>query len=325
MKKSTKIILGTIAGLFLTGLLLLLIGVVAGGRNQAMDIIREDAHISGSFGGWISGLITEEDDEETDNDSEEEADLGLKEIDATEKNNADERIEIADGSKFNSLALSMGAGEFVIRESADDKVYLSDVKKLSVKTALKGDTLYVKAKPKTKRLWNFVNTVEGGTLVIYLPQKEYNQVDLELGAGELKLEQKLIAKEIELSLGAGEITGTHLQAEKLQAEVSAGSMTLVQINAGRAEIEVSAGECVVEKASFEKLSVDVAMGSAEIGVDGKEEDTSYEAECSMGEVRIGKNVYLHQGTHDKDDAQGEKKRHIDAECGMGEISITFHE
>lgn len=316
MKKSTKIIMGIIAGLFFTGLVLLLVGVMAGGSSQAMEIIKKDAQIEDSFGSWIIRLVTDKDSSAHDSDDY---------VKADETEAPGGMTEIADGDKVDSLDLSMGAGEFTIRESADDKVYLADGNGLSVTTALKGDTLHLEAKSKTKRFFGVVNTIEEGKLTIYLPKKEYEKVYIELGAGQLNLEDVLTANEAELSLGAGEITGEHIVAGNLQAEVSAGSLVLSQTETDRTELEVSAGECVIDNAVFQELSVDVAMGAAEIHVDGKEEETSYEASCSMGEVTIGKSSYLHKGSDKKHDAAGDKKRHIDAECGMGEIMISFTE
>lgn len=318
MKKSTKIIMGIIAGLFFTGLVLLLVGAMAGGSSQAMEIIKNDAHIETSVGSWFIRLVTDRESDRDHNETDDYVETAGTEL-------SDCLTEITSGDKVASLDLSMGAGEFVIRESADDKVYLADGNGLSVTTALKGDTLHLKAKPKTKRFFWGVNTIEEGKLTIYLPGKVYEEVRIEIGAGQLCLEDALSADEVTLSLGAGEITGMQICTEKLHAEVSAGSLALAGIEAKEAEIEVSAGECAIDSAAFTELSVDVAMGSAEIRVAGKEEETSYDASCSMGEVTIGESSYLHKDSDKKHNAQGEKKRHIDAECGMGEIMISFLE
>lgn len=366
MKKSTKIILSIIGGLFLSGIVLMLIGVAAGGSVQAKEIVVNGGNLDSDFVKWYHKLIginplpvydySHHDDIDTnDNDYdsynhdtyEHESYNEHESYEHNENNHYQDHddsddathhtgeqmypwgtsygTEIGNANEVDALDFSLGAGNFEIRPSQDDGIYIQYTDPLKVTTSVKNGTLHVEAKKKNEHFifWGIsIGDSKTGSMVIYLPQKEYDRIDFDLGAGVLDVEDSLSAQTLCINIGAGEMECGILEARKMEITVAAGEAQISRIEAGHADMSVDMGEMEINLARFEDLSVVVGMGQAEIHVDGSEKETNYQAECGMGEITIGS--FSAAGlASEKEKRSDHCKRFIQAECGMGQIEITF--
>lgn len=124
----------------------------------------------------------------------------------------------------------------------------------------------------------------GGTIVVRIPEDMmFHEVDLEVGAGEAKL-TGLVANSVDIEVGAGEARLIGLEAKALNAEVGAGELQLELV--------------------------------------GSEADYSYDAECDIGDIKIGTTSISGLGGSREVHNPG-ASRHMDLECGVGEIQIEF--
>lgn len=367
MKKSTKVILSIIGGLFLSGIVLMLIGVAAGGSVQAKEIVVSGGNLDSGFVNWYHKLIginllttydyshhddidTNDNDYDSNNHDSYDHD-SYNDHDSYEHNEnnhyqdhddsddanhhtgeeeyhsaaASYGTEIGNAKEVDALDFSLGAGNFEIRPSQDDGIYVKYTDPLQVTTSVKNGTLHVEAKKKNNyfTFWGVsIGDSKTGSMVIYLPQKEYDRIDFDLGAGVLEVEDTLNAQTLCISIGAGEMECGILEAQKMEITVAAGEAQVNKIEAGHADMSVDMGELEIDLARFEDLSVVVGMGQAEIHVDGSEKETNYQAECGMGEITIGS--FSAAGlASEKEKKSDYCKRYIQAECGMGQIEITF--
>lgn len=128
-----------------------------------------------------------------------------------------------------------------------------------------------------------VNT-SGGTIVVRIPRDmAFDEIDLEFGAGEATL-TGLTAKKVDIEVGAGEASLIDLDVKELNAETGAG-----------------------------KLYVELV---------GSETDYNYDAECGIGEIKIGTTSISGLGSSKKVSNPG-ANRFMDLECGVGQIQIEF--
>lgn len=324
MSNKNKKIWFVIAVIFVVGLGLTIVGVVAGGAGQARQILAEEeknnegiskyVHIASD--GFSIGKMSAEEDAD-DISWEEENDLN--EVVASQN----ELTEITDAGKVSDLVLKLAAGEFIIKESADDKIAINVQGKLKVGTRLTGETLTIQAKPKHKR-WLYGGDGDmGGRLEIYLPKKQYEGLTIEMGAGELDLASALDVRDMKIEMGAGELDAENVTAESVVAEIGAGSFESNRLKTDTLDVDVAMGSCDVEKAEVKEMSIKVAMGEANIGVAGSEEETSYRIECGMGEVQIGSERFSGMGGEKQQSGKADAKLDIDVECGMGEVHVYF--
>lgn len=375
MKKSTKIVLSIIGGLFLSGIVLMLIGVAAGGSVQAKEIVVSGGNLDSDFVKWYHKLIginplpvydyshhddidTNDNDSDHDNNNHDVYDdhdsdnhdsyndhdsydhnesnhyQDHDDSDDTNHHTGEEKYhsaaasygtEIGNAKEVDALDFALGAGSFEIRPSQDDGIYVQYTDPLKVTTSVKNGTLHVEAKKKNNHItfWGVsIGDSNTGSMVVYLPQKEYDRIDLDLGAGVLEVEETLNAQTLCISIGAGEMECDILEAQKMELTVAAGEAQVEKIEAGHADMSVDMGELEIDLARFEELSLVVGMGQAEIHVDGSEKETNYQAECGMGEITIGS--FSAAGlASEKEKKNDHCKRFIQAECGMGQIEITF--
>lgn len=124
----------------------------------------------------------------------------------------------------------------------------------------------------------------GGTIIVRIPKDMiFDEVDLEFGAGEAKL-IGLTANSVDIELGAGQANLSGLAVKELNAEVGAGQLNMELV--------------------------------------GSETDYNYDAECDIGEIKIGTTSISGLGGSKEVHNPG-ANRYMDLECGVGQIQIEF--
>lgn len=141
-------------------------------------------------------------------------------------------------------------------------------------------------------------------LELYLPPNTFDEIELDLGAGEFYAE-KLNADRLEIDLGAGEF---HVK----EASVN-----------NKAEFDVGTGELIVDYFQGGSLDLDCGVGNLEIQVAGSYGDYNYDVDCGIGSIQIGDNEFTGLGREQKIDSQAEKQMDID--CGVGTITVSYTE
>lgn len=199
-------------------------------------------------------------------------------------------------SSIRCLELDVNYASVTIGSSADDRISVKarNAGKYFKETVKDNDTLVLKDDRPTGK-----TTLD---LEILLPDRMFDDMDLDLGAAELTA-GKLQAREFSLDMGAG-----------------AGSIDTLLTSAD-ASIDVGVGELTIGYFDGSDLELDCGTGSLTIMVAGKEQDYNYELECGIGSIDIGDSNY--SGLSSEKSVDNGAPHTISADCGIGEISLQF--
>lgn len=125
-----------------------------------------------------------------------------------------------------------------------------------------------------------------GTLVVILPQHmKFDEVDLEVGAGEADV-KGLVANAMDIEVGAGQANITNLDVKNLNAETGTGELYVELV--------------------------------------GSEADYSYSVECGIGEIKVNGNSLGGFGSEQNITNPG-ASRFLSLECGIGQVQVAFQE
>lgn len=181
---------------------------------------------------------------------------------------------------FRNLDIELGAGVLELTYGDVEEVQVQQNNIFGLECYVEDMTLHIEAGPSL----GIHGTNE--TLQIVIPrEQEFEQVDLEVGAGNAKL-QGLMANTMDIEVGAGEVSITNLDVKHLNAETGAG-----------------------------KLFVEMV---------GEESNYGYDVECGIGELKVGGNSYGGVSNSQHISNPG-AERHMNLECGIGKIEVVFAE
>ncbi len=238
--------------------------------------------------------------------------------------------------EVGSLDIEFDFGTLILEPSHSDKLEISAEyrsiwndysRKLSWK--MDGDTLEIKDSLDDKILKLFSLGNDDATLRIGIPEgKVFEELSMEIGAADVQIETGLMASEIEIILGAGDLTGDvseapSLKSDRMKLDIGAGHMAVTGVWAKELDLDCGAGEIELYESSTQNLDADCGVGSMVIEMLGKVTDYNYEVDCGIGEVVVGENSYNGLGETTK--IQNGSENTMDIECGVGEIRVSFTE
>ena len=145
------------------------------------------------------------------------------------------------------------------------------------------------------------------------------------GKATLELEILLpdrVLEEMELDLGAAELTADRLQARQFSLDIGAGAGTIQSLLTSEdASLDIDVGELTIGYFDGSDLELDCGTGQLSITVAGEEQDYNYDLECGIGSIDIGGSSY--SGLSSEHSVDNGAPHTISADCGIGEISLQF--
>ena len=316
MKKSTKIMLITSVSLIAGGVILVLVCMLFGGRRSLVNMMEQDGLVYDMPGGNVvfsispSGIVFSGKEEGMDE---------YREITGNDGTSGKEKV--ADAAGVTVLDLSLAAGTYEIKKSPDSYIYIEeDGVKLYVKE--NGEKLSIRTKDGTllHSFGLFYTTRAAGSARLYLPEKTFDRIRLELGAGQLT-GSVLSADRIDVSVGAGELVMEELTGREIEVECGAGEVTIDTLCGDDVDLEIGMGQFRSGGEIKNKLTADVGMGELEMVLYGGEEDFNVEAECGAGNIIIGNRSF--GGVAGSQKIERGAQKDIEVDCGMGSASIRF--
>lgn len=231
--------------------------------------------------------------------------LDGKEDDEFTSNN---KIEITD--PISSLEIDLRATSTIIREGEKFRIETNN-SKIVAKTS--NDKLVIK-----ERKGNLFKRKNNYQLVIYLPKDEvYDEVSINSGAGRIDVE-KLTTKKLSLDLGAGEVEIDELNVlEETEVDGGAGKFSIHKGNIHKLDLDMGVGKLELTATITGNSKIEAGVGEADIHLLGNESD--YKIKVSKG---IGKTTL--DGNYVKDNTyygNGSNILYIDG--GIGRIDISF--
>ncbi len=325
MKKSTKIILITSACLIFGGILIAGISGAVGGAKQFKQLVDkqalnfdlpwEDTKLKITTDGLY---FTNENQDESESERPFEMPEGMK---AT-----DEEISAAVSEKqIQNIEMDLGAGSVEIKKSNDGSFYVDEGENMYFLSDFENGTLKIESKLQSEVQilgFNVGNMEPVGEATIYLPDQMYEEVTLNMGAGEFTGDLPECQK-LSIRLGAGECDFDYIKADEVELEVGAGECKISMLEAGELDADIAMGEFFAKALIGSDLDAKVGMGVIEMQIIGEETDFDYDVEVGAGEVRIGSRSY--SGVGSGGSQKNDMEREIDVECGMGEATLSFVE
>jgi len=178
----------------------------------------------------------------------------------------------------HNLDLEIGGGTLILRYG--EEMELKKEGGPECQYYMEGDTFYLKQKC----------PVGGGAsdLTLTLPEGIYlDEVDVEMGAGEVISMGLLTAENVKIDIDAGQITMAAVETETFEAEIAAGSVVVQQLDAKDCEIDVNMGNITLQESLVSgNMDAEVNMGDISIFLRDSYESHDYEVDCDMGEITI---------------------------------------
>ena len=229
--------------------------------------------------------------------------------------------EIA-SSGIRNLELTLGAGQFYIREKDTDdgsiSILVQGVGDCDYYTD--GDTLYVES---FKGNHFIGEDLSQNQIIIDIPKgSSFDEVELTCGAGVAEIDH-ISANELEIEAGAGEVKVNFADVTKFSANIGAGRVETSDMTAQEVDLEVGMGECIYHGKGIRKLDAECDLGNMEIIVEGSEEDYNYEIECAAGNIDLGGRSIT--GLAAERNIDNGAPGTIELSCNMGNITVSFQE
>lgn len=315
MKKFLKFCFITAIILILLGLIIATASTAAGGGKELVRMARNgDLTINGEDFDFLSDyddrleiggveVLYDLDDVEIFKNGKEvlSGDIPLMEVPA---------------ENIKDLDINLGGGEFYIKNSSDGKFYIKgeNVEKLQVYA--EDSEMYLKA------LRNRINDKDT-KVYFYIPEMEYRNIDLSLGAGMLIFEDSIVTGDFDGEVGAGQMIIGDIICQDLDINVGAGEFIGEKVDiSGETELKVGAGHIELNGSVGKSLDIKCAMGGVELNLNHSETDFNYEIECVAGTVEVGNEEFAAFSTERTVDNHA--SREMDIECSIGAVVIDFN-
>lgn len=222
------------------------------------------------------------------------------------------------GTDIKELDIKVGGCVFETKVSDDDKFYIKAEKAHKFQGYVQDNTLYIRESGGARN-WSRIGSC---VITLYVPKNfTFEEAEVEMGAGVMKLSHLCASEEISLEIGAGVIEVDKVECAELEITVGAGQIEVKNMELNKLNAEIGMGEFTAEGEISEEADIECSMGNVELQVKGKEEDFNYEVECAMGNIEIGANSYSGLAKEKSIDNGASKKMSL--ECAMGNVKVTF--
>lgn len=163
-----------------------------------------------------------------------------------------------------------------------------------------------------------------GDVTITLPQNfQADSIKLKMGAGEIWADQ-LKGNEVSIDVGAGDVNIENLYAyTRSEIKVGAGNVNVDTADIKDVTINCGLGNVEINGKIIGKNSVDCGVGEVTLDLVGKETDYNYYVDSGVGDVIINEDTYSMSSSTKKvtDGAVYE----FDIKCGVGNIDLSIEE
>ena len=231
--------------------------------------------------------------------------------------------------EFNDISLSGDITDFVILKSDEEKVRITchETEKVYSTVNVSDNTLYIKQKDTRawyeKIVWVTNPFSKPLTVTVYLPNKEYNKLKLELSVGDFELSD-FSFEDVNVKTSTGEIKVSNLNVKNtLTLTTSTGDIHVDNVTAKEGTIKTSTGSEILNNViATDKLSLKASTGDIKFTcIDSK----SISLKTSTGDIKgdiLTPKTFI---THGRDEVRVPQTTgdECTAETSLGEIYITI--
>ncbi|AJY75194.1 DUF4097 family beta strand repeat-containing protein [Paenibacillus beijingensis] len=211
----------------------------------------------------------------------------------TEAIDLEQTVEPAGIAKLNvstnstDVELVRGSGsadQIQVRLEGKVRSGAADQTKLVVEP--KGETLSVGVERPRGYNWGFY--VPEVTLVVELPEKQWDTVKIYTGSGDLTADE-LSGNSVTAEVRSGDIDLTNIKAADLNVSASSGDVTVTGLTADEASLEAKSGDITAQRYSAGRLAVHASSGDIKL----KDGEAALVGETSSGDIDIDAAGLLH--------------------------------
>lgn len=219
--------------------------------------------------------------------------------------------------EITELDISLGGCSFETRVSDTGSFYVKTNGMEKIQVYEEDGVLYINSMNTHLKLSSGLQ----GHIILYVPENQYyDEVNINVGAGEMSF-QDLNAGKVSMDIGAGRIQCDGIQAQKLKATVGMGQLELYDMDIDDLDAEVGMGELEASGTINKSADLECSMGNVDMMLTGSEKDYNYRLKAAAGNVDIGRTSYTGLGADRWVNNNAEKK--LEIKCSMGNISIDF--
>ncbi|RJE83085.1 hypothetical protein D3P07_25985 [Paenibacillus sp. 1011MAR3C5] len=166
-------------------------------------------------------------------------------------------LDISSGSLDVRLVQGSGSDAVIKLEGWASKNYIKNMKLESTK---KDGTLQLSLK--NDRGIRFGFGFRGVKMTVELPEKTWNQLDVDLDSGDLSLEQMRV-ENAKLQTNSGDVEAADLQVDSnLSVSINSGDLTLRTVTARKMDLSSQSGDLSVK--GYEADSIDFKVSSGDV-------------------------------------------------------------
>jgi len=244
-------------------------------------------------------------------------------------------VGVMTGNEMNGWP--QGGGDWTVEEIVDERIAELDinVKASNVKLRLVEDgelvrvetnNEYVSTWTTGKRLdvveksHGFFGMGGDGDVIVYIRRgAKFDRVKIEIGAGTLDVEE-LATKELDLDLGAGKVLIDNLEvSEQAKIDGGAGTTTIRRGEMHNAKLDLGVGKTELKVRLTGESKIDAGVGKLELTLIGNEDDYRITVDKGIGTVDLNGNR-LGDGAR-----WGNGENRVDLESGVGAVEIRMEE
>lgn len=212
-------------------------------------------------------------------------------------------------SEINTLDVKINAADFQIKQGEAFSVE-SNLKHLTVED--ENGVLTIK---ETKK---FGSTYTGAILTLYIPvDTVFEKANIVTGAGRFTVDY-LSADNINFELGAGEVTiNTLVAAKSANIEGGAGKITIADGTLHNLDLEMGVGQLNLTAALTGNCSLDSGVGEMNVTLLGNKEDYKLDLEKGIGNISVDGDNISGNGNI------GNGTNEVEIHGGIGAINVKF--
>ncbi|MBQ2971776.1 MAG: DUF4097 family beta strand repeat protein [Ruminococcus sp.] len=212
------------------------------------------------------------------------------------------------------LEVELASYELIIKEGDTLSVAYDNRNKSVV---VDGNTLKITEK---KKLFHFGQ--EGYTVILTVPENYFfTQVSLKMGAGRLKVDA-LSTNELNLELGAGNVEISNLTAiTSVDIEGGAGDLSITESEITDLDLQMGVGALALSSNLIGNNQIDLGVGDSDIKLKGTENDYRFDITKGLGEVTFDGEKFSNASPSVS--MQGDNISFVEINCGVGKVNIDF--
>ena len=164
----------------------------------------------------------------------------------------------------------------------------------------------------------FRNNVSDSNITVYIPENnKLTNVKIETGAGKVTIE-KLFTDKLELDLGAGSVKISDINVEK-EAKINGGVGKVKIENSvlNNLELDCGVGEFEMTAKLIGNTDIDCGVGRLEVNLIGNEDDYKISAKKGLGSFKINSKEIQN------DTKYGNGENYIKIDAGVGSTIIKY--